>query len=141
MIKTIHSFFLVLATLSMSAMFSTASFASGAYGGAGGGLTGGSSVAQPREIDPVYEAGKAIYTGRQKGIDKINYCVKVDDQLLPVKRKTLKPYKKTSYSKLANNLFNCDQPEAQIGTQLGREDLTFVLYYLNKRHRLKLAQS
>lgn len=115
-------------------------FASGSYGGGGG---GGSTFNAPqqRQIDPVYEQGKAIFRGRSDGEPSLSYCVASEGEIVPVKRKSIKAFKKTSYEELAQNLYNCDAPDTLVANELTRDSLLYVLYYLNKRHRLGLKGS
>lgn len=131
---------LVLALLVGSTLLSSfPTFASGGYSG-GGGYSGSRSAAPERKaVDTVYETGKAIFKGRKSGEPALSYCVVSAGQKIPVKRKSLKAYKKASYNNLADNLFNCDDPETLIASQLTKDSMLYVLYYLNKRHKLNLV--
>ena len=91
-----------------------------------------------RKVDENYEYGKALFQGRVTGIEKRAYCVQVDDEKLPLKRRTLKAYKAGSYLDFANALYYCDQPDLKIGNNLSKDHFGLVLYYLNKRFRLRL---
>lgn len=122
--------------VALTVLVSGHAFASGSYGGGGGG--GGFNAPPQRQVDPVYEQGKAIFRGRKSGEPSINYCVVKDGEKVPVKRASIKAYKKTSYEELARNLYNCDNPESLVAQELTRDSLLYVLYYLNKRHRLNL---
>ena len=95
-----------------------------------------------RVVDPTYESGKSIYTGRKRGITKLSYCLKDQDAgVVKLKRKTIKQFKKSSYSELAKNLYQCDTPDSTIKSQLESKDFLHVLYYLNKRYKLNLQRS
>lgn len=111
-----------------SAMGPTASFASGAYS------TGGA-----RPVDETYEYGKSVYLGRAKGTEKIKYCVSVDGKPEKLKRKHLKPYKNGSTRAFAEALVDCDNPERLALTTVQPDQVPVVLYYLNKRYKLKLS--
>jgi len=92
-------------------------------------------------VDQNYEQGKAIFNGRLAGTSKISYCIKdqnADGELVPVKRKSLKSYKRSSYQTISENLYNCDSPDTRIIDELKRDDYLYVLYYLNKRYNLAL---
>jgi len=91
-------------------------------------------------VDPAYEAGKAVYTGRKSNAPKLSYCLKDGEELVKLKRKTIKPHKKGSYSSLATSLYNCDT-RTFVKQELERQDFINVLYYLDKRYRLKLQRS
>jgi len=91
-------------------------------------------------VDQAYESGKAVYTGRKKGVPKLSYCLKDGDQMVELKRKSIKQYKGNSYSGLAAGLYNCETSTA-IKPELARADFIHVLYYLDKRYKLKLQRS
>ena len=113
-----------------------------ASGGGGGYSSGGGSYSQPqRQVDQTYEVGKAIFNGRQSGVASISYCVASGEVKLPVKGKSLSAYKKTTYDNLAQNLYNCDKPDTLVASELSNDNLLYVLYYLNKRYRLRLTSS
>lgn len=130
---------LAAASLAMLAQ-STYSFASGGYSGGGGGFGGGGGnfSQQQRQVDQTYEVGKSIFNGRAKGEPSLEYCVDVEGERLPVKRKNVKSYKKGTYNEFASNLYRCDEPETRIAESLTRDSLLYVIYYLNKRHKLNL---
>ena len=123
---------LAAASLAMLAQ-STYSFASGGYSGGGGNFS-----QQQRQVDQTYEVGKSIFNGRAKGEPSLEYCVDVEGERLPVKRKNVKSYKKGTYNDFASNLYRCDEPETRIAESLTRDSLLYVIYYLNKRHKLNL---
>ena len=120
------------------AFSSTTAFASG--GGGGGSYGGGGGYSAPqRQVDQTYEVGKAIFNGRQSGSPSISYCVTSGDVKVPVKSKSLRGFKKTTYDNLSQNLYNCDKPDTLVASELSNDDLLYVLYYLNKRYRLGLS--
>ena len=144
MIRSLSIFISALTLFTLA--FSSSVLASGGGGGGGGGggfssrSTGSYSTPQ-RVVDQDYEIGKAIFTGRQTGVEKIAYCIKIEDQLTPVKRKSIKAFHKSSYENLTANLFDCNQPDTQVLDQIGRDNLLYVMYYLNKRYNLYLGGS
>lgn len=109
---------------------------------ASGGVFGGGRLPsqQPQIVDPLYDHGKAVYTGKVRKYGKLKYCVTEpgNEKLGKLKRKTLKPYKNGDIRVFINNLYNCDQPDQLIATVLVRDDLIAVLHYINKRYRLRL---
>jgi len=114
--------------------FTSAAFASGGGGG------GSSYNAPARVIDQNYEAGKNIYNGRSDAYGKLKFCV-VDattSEKVAIKRATVKPYKGKTVLGFAENLYDCNNPEEQMIQQLDPNDMNLVLYYLNKRYKLKL---
>lgn len=120
-------------------LLSASALASGGYGG-GGGYSGGSGF-KSRPVDQAYEYGKSVYKGRNKAYGKIKYCITSEDgaEKVKLKRGSLKPYKGGTFADLAGNLYNCDAPDTAIKDILSLNDLQHVLYYLNKRYKLKLS--
>ena len=92
-------------------------------------------------VDPTYESGKAVYTGRSKNAPKLQYCLRVGEETVKLKRKSIKQFKQSSYSDLAKNLYRCDVPAQAIKTELEKQQFLHVLYYLNKRYKLNLARA
>jgi len=118
---------------------STLSFASGGYSGGGGGFNrGNSGIENQRRVDQTYEIGKSIFNGRARGEPTLEYCVDVEGERLPVKRKSVKNFKKGTYNDFARSLYRCDAPDSLIADSLTRDSLLYVIYYLNKRHKLDL---
>lgn len=109
-----------------------------ASGGGSYGSGGDFNVRRAAAVDQNYELGKSIYKGRKAGEPTLEYCVLVEGEKIPLKRKSIKAYKNTSYNDLAANMYYCDEPEKQISDGLTRDSLLYVLYYLNKRHKLNL---
>ena len=115
---------------------------SGGGGGGGGGFSGGSGrISPPREVDQVYEFGKALYLGRAPGAQQIDYCVKVDGEPKKLRGRTLRSYKGASQNDFANALYNCNQPDQLALRGVEKEEIAYVLYYLNKRFKLNLQGS
>ncbi len=118
------------------ALTSPSSLGSGGIG-AGNGPNG----APNRVVDERYEYGKAVYLGRLPDAVKISYCLLVDGTAQKLKKKTLKPYRRKTRLALANALYQCDDPSKLALTALPKAQVPFVLYYLNKRYRLKLTDA
>jgi len=91
-------------------------------------------------VDHSFEEGKSIYYGQKDGVPKLPYCITFGEDKKRLKTKTLKPYKNTSFSKLASSLYNCDTPEKHIKADLQRDDFLYVLYYLDTRYKLNLKR-
>ena len=111
--------------------------------GGGGGSYGGTTSLPAVQTDPWYERGKLIYSGRSKSYKGIKYCLKTDQstELLAIKSKVMKPYKKKTYNDLAADLYNCKVPTQQAASFLKEKDILALVYYLNKRYKLKLSTS
>ncbi len=129
-----------LGTLLFTFMVSDIAIASGSSGVYGGGSSrsSGSVGSSSSRTDVTYEHGKSIFKGRNRRYGKLKYCIDNGEELEKVKRGTLKPYKSGSAELLADKLYNCEMPEEKISDILSRNDLISMLYYLNKRYKLKL---
>ncbi len=114
--------------------------ASGSSGGFSGG-GGAPSAPAPRVVDEVYEFGKALYLGRAPGAKKVNYCVNVDGAPKKLRGRTLRDYKGAKQLDFANALVNCQQPDELALAGVKREEIAYVIYYLNKRYRLNLSDA
>ena len=112
-----------------------------ASGGGSGNIVAPTGPMQERKVDERYEYGKAVYLGREPGTTKIPYCVLVDGEPKKLKRRTLKPYRKGSVVDFANALYHCDDPSKLALLSLAKDQVPHVLYYLNKRYRLKLSDA
>ena len=122
----------------MAALFSTAILASGS-GGYGGDTRFKNT---PRQTDPVYEHGKAIFKGRSANYKKVKFCLKDDEKaegFKKIKSRNIKPFKETSYEEISQHIVICDNPEQLARQLLSREDILALIYYLDKRYRLKLS--
>ena len=113
-------------------IFSTAAFAS-----SGG---GGISSAPARVVDQNYEAGKNIYAGRSDIYGKVEFCITDAESSEKVKasRKSLAAYKGANVQDFAASLYDCNASDELIAQKMTPEDMNLVLYYLNKRYKLKL---
>jgi len=117
--------------------FSSLALASGASGGGYGG-SGSFNNAPVRQVDESYEYGKSIYQGRLRGFQKYSYCVSLDGEKVPLKRKSIKQFKRASFNDVSAALYDCERPDVRIADEIDIQDFQFVLYYLNKRFRLAL---
>lgn len=131
---------LAMASLAMLTHYSTSSASGGGFSGGGGGFSSSSRSPQ-RQVDQNYEVGKSIYTGRARGEPSLEYCIVVEGEKVPVGRKSIKGFKQATYNDFASSLYRCDEPEELISESLTRDSLLYVVYYLNKRHKLKLRGS
>ena len=91
-------------------------------------------------VDQVYVYGKSIYKGRAEGAEKIKYCVKVDGEVKKLRGSTAKLYRKGPVRDFALALIDCANPERLALTTMSRDHVPVILYYLNKRYRLKLSE-
>ena len=118
--------------------------AGGGYISSSNPQTGGGSYynhkSRNKEVDAAYELGKSIYRGRKEGAPKLNYCIAEEQDKVKLKRKSIKKFKKSTYAELAQNLYDCDKPNELVSKSLSSHQLSHVLYYLDKRFKLKLSQ-
>jgi len=127
---------LLLAPLAF--LSTTPAGASGSSGGGFSGSTRGGPPPAPRVVDEVYEFGKALYLGRAPGAKKVNYCVNVDGAPKKLRGRTLRDYKGAKQLDFANALVNCQQPDQLALAGVKKEEIAYVIYYLNKRYKLNL---
>ncbi len=97
--------------------------------------------ARQRQVDPLYDQGKAVFKGRVRDYGKLRFCVVNPEsgELAKLKRKTATQFRDAGVNDFAASLYNCEMPEQQIAGLLTRDDLVAVLYYLNKRFKLMLV--
>lgn len=100
-----------------------------------------SSSSDGTKVDRAYEYGKSLYKGRIASVGKVKFCIASGDNVVKVKRDTLKAYAGSSFSGLGYRLVNCEQPAQRIVDKLGEKNTGFVLHYLDKRYKLKLRRS
>lgn len=123
-----------------SALVSSVLMLSGPVSASGGGGFNQGSFSQ-RNIDKLYEQGKALYKNGTASSGKVKYCVQTGSGLTKLSRKSVKAYKKGSAATFANNLYNCDQPDVRIAQLVSEDEGQAILHYLNKRFKLRLAGS
>lgn len=99
------------------------------------------STSSSSRVNVTYEQGKALFKGRDRRYGKVKYCVTAANGsgLEKVRKRSLKPYAGRSAKLLVDNLYNCDQPDQKIQNLLGSTNTATVVYYLNKRHKLRLT--
>jgi len=114
--------------------FSTSASASG-----GGGFNQGGFSSQ--RIDQQYELGKSYYKSRQADGSRLEYCVQTGDGLKKLSRGSVKAYKRGTVSNFVDNLFNCADPSAKIADVVPDDQGDAILYYLNKRFKLRLVSN
>ena len=122
------------AAISALLVFSGSSFASG-----GGGFD--QSGFSSRSVDQQYELGKSYYRGAQVNGQQLEFCVKKGDSLSKLSRRSVRPYKNGSVTAFVDSLFDCNNPSAKIADLVPEDQGDAVLYYLNKRFKLRLAPS
>jgi len=108
-----------------------------ASGLSGGGASSGGGL-PPREIDQLYEYGKSLYLGRTPGVRKTRYCLKIDGEAQKLRGRNLKSWRGRPQLEFANALYDCEAPEKLALLNLEKEQVAYVLYYLNKRYKLRL---
>jgi len=133
MIKLISVFF--TAILASSIAFASGS---GDYGSSGGyGNTSGSTY-QPKKVDENYEYGKSLFKNTVQGSEKIKYCLVSEGEPVKIKSKAIKTFKGKTSTALANAIVNCKDTNKTLSSYLKDNESAYVLYYLNKRYKLKL---
>ncbi|MEO0973278.1 MAG: hypothetical protein AAFX85_09295 [Pseudomonadota bacterium] len=93
-----------------------------------------------RDVDPIYEQGKAVFTGQLRSYGRISFCVRTpgSDTGTRVTKQSLKSFKGATKAELADSILDCDAPERPARDVLASTDLVAVVHYLNTRYRLRL---
>lgn len=105
----------------------------------GGGFSAGGSSSQ--RVDQQYELGKNYYKSSQANGSRLEYCVKDNKGIKKLSRRSVKQFKKGSVDKFVDSLYNCAAPDQKIADVVSDEQGTAILYYLNKRFKLRLSNS
>jgi hypothetical protein len=129
----------IAATLLLSSL-SCLCFASGTTGGATNG-NNSQNYSKPK-TDPTYEAGKSIFTGRDRNYSNYTFCI-TDPKTGESSKLTgdsIKAYKAATYSAVAKNLTNCDKPSVALSNLIATDDISYLVYFLDKRYRLQLTR-
>ena len=117
-----------------SLVLSTSVSASG-----GGGFNQGGFSSQ--RIDQQYELGKSYYKSAQADGTRLEYCVQTGDGLKKLSRGSVKAFKRGTVSNFVDNLYNCADPSAKIADSVPADQGDAILYYLNKRFKLRLVSN
>ena len=104
----------------------------------GGGGFDQSGFSQKR-IDQQYETGKSYYKSRQADGSRLEYCVKSNDSLKKLSRRSVKKFKKGPASEFVASLYSCADPNLKIAEAVPDDQGDAILYYLNKRFKLRLT--
>jgi len=113
-------------------------FASPAIFASNGGGFDQSGFSQ-KKIDQLYETGKSYYKSRQANGSRLEYCVKGDSGLKKLSRRSVKRFKKGPASDFVGSLYSCTDPNQKIADVIPDDQGEAILYYLNKRFKLRLA--
>ena len=105
----------------------------------GGGFNTGGHSSQ--RIDQQYELGKSYYKARQADGTQLQYCIKDNDSVKKLSRRSVRKFKNAAATDFVNSLYNCAAPDQKIVDLVNEEQGTAVLYYLNKRFKLRLKSS
>ena len=105
----------------------------------GGGGFGQGGYSQ-KKVDQQYQLGRTYYKAKQADGSTLTYCIKKGDSVSKLSRKSVKPYKRGTVSAFVDSLYSCDNPELTISELVDDNQGEAILYYLNKRFKLKLKQ-
>ena len=125
-----NTYKILVATLALTAS-STLLASSG-----GGFNTGGFSS---QRIDQQYELGKSYYKSPLADGTRLEYCVQDGSELKKLSRKSVRPFKNGPVSNFVSSLYNCADPATKIADAVPADQGDAILYYLNKRFKLRLT--
>ena len=111
----------------------------------------GGAIANTQSQDPAFDKGRNIYFGRT-GCKKYNYCLAVElvgkkyrvnpklkaSERLPFSRKTIRAFRRSESRTLVTNAFDCDEPSRLIFRQLKMKEKQFLIYFWNKKYKLRM---
>jgi len=103
----------------------------------GGGGFNQSGFSQ-KQIDQQYELGKSYYKSKQADGTQLEYCVKTENSLKKLSRRSVKPFKKGPASEFVASLYSCADENLKIADAVPDDQGEAILYYLNKRFKLRL---
>jgi len=126
-----------LAAICLAAASITLSTTVSASGGGGFNQGGFSS----QRIDQQYELGKSYYKSAQADGTRLEYCVQTDSGLKKLTRGSVKRFKRGTVSNFVDNLFDCADPSVKIADAVPEDQGSAILYYLNKRFKLRLVSN
>jgi hypothetical protein len=94
--------------------------------------------------DPTYELGRSIYHGRSKSARGFEVCLapdagSEDQEPVALSRRGLRPFKERALLELTTRLVDCADPASHAARALDASEFQALVYYLNKRFSLKLA--
>jgi len=92
-----------------------------------------------RKIDQQYELGKSYYKARQADGSRLEYCVKSGDSLSKLSRRSVAKFKRGPTGDFVNSLYSCADPNLKIADIIAEDQGDAILYYLNKRFKLRLS--
>jgi len=94
-----------------------------------------------RPVDQLYEIGKALFKGKAGDHGKLKFCVaeKGSDVGGKIRGKSVKPFKGGNAHAFADHIYNCDNPEQRLPTLMDEPEVFAVLYYLDKRYKMKMT--
>lgn len=93
------------------------------------------------KVDKQYELGKSYYRAAQADGTRLEYCVKDGDSLTKISRRSVKPFKSGLVSNFTDSLYSCADPSMKIFDVVANDQSDAILYYLNKRFKLRLKQN
>lgn len=102
----------------------------------GGGFNTGSFSSQ--RIDQQYELGKSYYKSAQADGTRLEYCIQGSNGLKKLSRKSVRQFKNGPVSNFVGSLYNCANPQVKIADAVPQDQGDAILYYLNKRFKLRL---
>lgn len=92
-----------------------------------------------KRIDQQYELGKSYYKTTVVDGARLEYCVKSGDSLKKLSRGSVKSFKRGLASDFIASLHSCADPSLKIVDAVDEEKGQAILYYLNKRFKLRLT--
>ena len=95
-----------------------------------------------KPVDEYFELGESYYKSPRADGSRLEYCVLTDKTgLKKISRRSVRSFRNGPKSHFVNKLLHCSDPSVKIVDIVPAEETDAILYYLNKRFKLRLKDS
>lgn len=124
---TVATFFLTVFSISIS---------SSVFANGGGGFGG---IENETPVDKYYDLGESYFKSRSADGSRLEYCVLTRNSgLKKLSRRSVRSFRNGEESVFVDKLLHCDEPAVKIVEIVPDEERDAILYYLDKRFKLRL---
>ena len=95
-----------------------------------------------KPVDKYFELGESYYKSPLADGSRLEYCVlTAETGLKKISRRSVRSFRNGPKSRFVNKLLHCSDPSVKIVEIVPAEETDAILYYLNKRFKLRLKDS
>ena len=95
-----------------------------------------------KPVDKYFELGESHYKSPLADGSRLEYCVPTAESgLKKISRRSVRSFRNGPKSRFVNKLLHCSDPSVKIVEIVPAEETDAILYYLNKRFKLRLKDS